>query len=95
MRFRVRLHPRRRGAEIHELFGWLSPDCISDPLRTKLVDDIARSDVLITIGSTVAFDAMIAGVPVIWLTPETARDKLESHAIRRQKTGFARSHVAA
>ena len=85
LRLRVRLHPRRREAEMHVLFGWLSRDCISDPVRTKLVDDIAMSDVMVTIGSTVAFDAMIAGVPTVWLTPKTAREKLELHPIRRQK----------
>jgi hypothetical protein len=70
---------------MYEMFGWLSRDCISDPLRTKLVDDIVMSDVIITIRSTVALDAMIAGVPIVWLTPTTVRKEMEGHAFRGQK----------
>jgi hypothetical protein len=85
LRLRVRLHPRNRGSEIRELFGWLDKDHISDPLETSLADDIANSDVVVAVRSTTALDAMIARVPMVWLSPRAHREELERHPIRQQK----------
>jgi hypothetical protein len=85
LRLRVRLHPRNRGAEIRELFSWLPEDCVSDPMHTPLADDIAISDIVVAVRSTAALDAMIAGVPFVWLSPRAHRHQLEFHPIRQQK----------
>jgi len=93
LRLRVRPHPRSRGlarnkrSEASELFGWLDPDCMSDPEHTELAEDIASSDVVIAIRSTAAIDAMIAGVPLVWLSPLPYREELERAPLRMQKLG--------
>jgi hypothetical protein len=85
LNLRVRLHPRNRGSEIRKRFDWLAEDHFSDSLHTPLADDIANSDVVIMVRSTVALDALFAGVPVVWLSPDAYRDELERHPIRSQK----------
>ncbi len=81
---RVRLHPRNSEAEMRGLFSWISPDQISYPLKTPLADDIGSADVAIMVRSTVALDAMFAGVPVIWLSPKEHLPEIEGHPIRKQ-----------
>ena len=82
---RVRLHPRNSEAEMRELFSWVAPDQISYPLKTPLADDIGSADVAITVRSTVALDAIVAGVPVIWLSPKEHLAEIEGHPIRKQR----------
>jgi hypothetical protein len=91
LRLRVRPHPRKgpnKGCEPGELFGWLDPTCISDPEHIELAEDIALSDVVITIRSTAAIDAMIAGAPLVWLSPLAYREELERAPLRMQRLGL-------
>jgi hypothetical protein len=91
LRLRVRPHPRSRknkGPTPSELFGWLDQSWISDPDRVKLSEDIAHSDVVITIRSTAAIDAMMAGVPLVWLSPLAYRKELEHAPLRMQRLGL-------
>ena len=83
LRLRVRLHPRS-GAEGREIFDWLEPDDISDPHLVALVDDIKNSGVVLAVRSTAAIEAMIAGVPCIWLSPASAREQLKFSTLRAQ-----------
>ena len=83
MRLRVRLHPRS-GAEGREIFDWLEPDDISDPHLVALADDIKNSGVVLAVRSTAAIEAMIAGVPCIWLSPASAREQLKFSTLRAQ-----------
>ena len=90
LRLRVRPHPRKRPNKRYEpgeLFGWLDPTCISDPEHIELAEDIALSDVVITIRSTAAIEAMIAGVPLVWLSPLSYREELERAPLRVQGLG--------
>jgi hypothetical protein len=82
---RVRLHPRNTQSEIRNLFNWVSQEKFSDPLTTPLAQDIGSADAAIMVRSTVALDAMFAGVPMIWLSPSKHRAQLESHPVRKQK----------
>jgi hypothetical protein len=93
-RFRVRLHPRS-GDEGREIFDWLQPDDISDPKRVTLMDDIKASDVVLAIRSTAAIEAMIAGVPCIWLSPEAAREQLKFSTLRAQNLTPLEASTAA
>ena len=91
LRLRVRPHPRSRknkGPIPSELFGWLDQIGLSDPDRVKLSEDIAYSDVVITIRSTAAIDAMMAGVPLVWLSPLAYRKELEHAPLRMQRLGL-------
>ena len=95
---RVRPHPRKgqnKGSEPSELFGWLDPTCISDPEQVGLATDIALSDVVITIRSTAAIEAMIAGVPLVWLSPLGYREELERAPLRMQGLGLLEVTSAA
>jgi hypothetical protein len=83
LRLRVRLHPRS-GNEGREIFDWLEPDDISDPHLVALSDDIKNSGVVLAVRSTAAIEAMIAGVPCIWLSPESAREQLKFSTLRAQ-----------
>ena len=85
LRLRVRLHPRNRRPEARELFSWLGENRIMDPLHNELAADIASSAVVISIRSTAAIDAMIAGVPLVWISPRACREELELDPIRTQK----------
>ena len=90
LRLRVRPHPRKRPNKRYEpgeQFGWLDPTCISDPEHVELAEDIALSDVVITIRSTAAIEAMIAGVPLVWLSPLSYREELERAPLRVQGLG--------
>jgi hypothetical protein len=90
LRLRVRPHPRNwqhKGSAPSELFGWLDQTGISDPDRVELSEDIALSDVVITIRSTAAIDAMMAGVPLVWLSPPPYRKELEHAPLRMQRLG--------
>ena len=95
---RVRPHPRKgqnKRSEPSELFGWLGPTCISDPEQVELAQDIALSDVVITIRSTAALEAMIAGVPLVWLSPLGYREELERTPLRMQRLGLLEVTSAA
>lgn len=83
LRLRVRLHPRS-GDEGRELFDWLPPEDVSDPHLVTLIDDISNSDVVLAIRSTAAIEAMIAGVPCVWLSPSAAREQLKFSTLRKQ-----------
>jgi hypothetical protein len=83
LRLRVRLHPRS-GAEGREIFDWLQPDNVSDPHLVALTDDIKNSGVVLAVRSTAAIEAMIAGVPCIWLSPVSAREQLKFSTLRAQ-----------
>lgn len=90
LRLRVRPHPRKRPNKRYEpgeQFGWLDPTCISDPEHVELAEDIALSDVVITIRSTAAIEAMIAGVPLVWLSPLSYREELKRAPLRVQGLG--------
>lgn len=82
---RVRLHPSGNTKWFRSLFEWLDPAQLSDPSTTSLSEDLLGSDVIVTIGSTVSFDAMTAGIPVVWLTPPSVRLELVHHPIRNQQ----------
>ncbi len=94
LRFRVRLHPRS-GDKGREIFDWLEPDDISDPHRIALLDDIKASDVVLAIRSTAAVEAMIAGVPCVWLSPELAREQLKFSTLRAQDLSPLEASTAA
>ena len=81
----VRPHPAANNAQFRGLFDWLDPKNMSDPAKATLAQDLIASDVIVTIGSTVTFDAMTAGIPVVWLTPPSMRQDLANHSIRSQK----------
>jgi hypothetical protein len=83
MRLRVRLHPRT-GPEGRAIFDWLGPNDMSDPHHVPLADDIQNSHVVLAIRSTAAIEAMIAGVPCIWLSPAAAREQLKFSTLRAQ-----------
>ena len=85
LRLRVRLHPRNRGVGARRLFDWLDQDQIKDPMDTKLAEDIGSSDVVLTVRSTAALDAMVGGVPLVWLSPKMASEELERYSLREQK----------
>jgi hypothetical protein len=85
VKLRVRLHPRNTEAEIRALFSWVAQDRFSNPLKTPLAEDIGSADAAIMVRSTVALDAMFAGVPMIWLSPSKHRAELESHPVRKQE----------
>ena len=91
---RVRLHPRNNRAEIRKLFNWVAQEQFSDPLTTPLAEDIGGADAAIMVRSTVALDAMSAGVPVIWLSPSKHRAELESHPMRKQKLALLNAATA-
>jgi hypothetical protein len=91
---RVRLHPRNKRAEIRKLFNWVAQEQFSDPLTTPLAEDIGGADAAIMVRSTVALDAMFAGVPVIWLSPSKHRAELESHPMRKQKLALLNAATA-
>jgi hypothetical protein len=93
-RFRVRLHPRS-GDEGREIFDWLQPDDISEPKLVTLMDDIKNSDVVLAIRSTAAIEAMIAGVPCIWLSPASAREQLKFSTLRAQNLSPLEASTAA
>ena len=80
----MRLHPRSAGPEGREAFAWLAPECISDPKRVSLADDIKDACVATAVRSTAAIDAMIAGVPFVWLSPVEAREQLKFSTLRKQ-----------
>lgn len=82
---RVRLHPSGNTKWFRSLFEWLGPAQISDPSTSSLSGDLVGADVMITIGSTVSFDAMTAGIPVVWLTPPSVRQEIAHHPIRNQQ----------
>ncbi len=82
---RVRFHPRNDREEIRRTFSWVPRDAFSDPAATALSEDLAWADAVTLVRSTVALDAMFAGVPVILLTPTSRRSEVESHPIRRQR----------
>lgn len=81
----VRPHPAANNVQFRAFFDWLEPQNISDPTKSTLAQDLTESDVIVTIGSTVSFDAMLAGIPVVWLTPPSMRQNLAAHSIRSQK----------
>ncbi|HSO46875.1 MAG TPA: hypothetical protein VLQ68_02985, partial [Rhizobiaceae bacterium] len=82
---RVRLHPSGNTQWFRSLFEWLGPAQISNPSTTSLSGDLVGADVIVTIGSTVSFDAMTAGIPVVWLTPPSVHQELLHHPIRNQQ----------
>jgi len=94
LRFRVRLHPRS-GDEGREMFDWLGPDDVSDPHRITLIDDIKASDAVLAIRSTAAVEAMIAGVPCVWLSPDSAREQLKFSTLRAQDLSPLEASTAA
>ena len=83
LRLRVRLHPRA-GPEGREVFDWLGPEDFSDPHLVSLGDDIKQSGVALAVRSTAAIEAMIAGVPCVWLSPASAREQLKFSTLRAQ-----------
>ena len=83
LRLRVRLHPRS-SAEGRSIFNWLDAKSISDPHEVDLADDIGKSAVVLAVRSTAAIEAMIAGVPCIWLSPASAREQLKFSTLRAQ-----------
>jgi hypothetical protein len=80
---RVRLHPRS-SAEGRKIFNWLDTKGISDPHEVALAEDIGNSAVVLAVRSTAAIEAMIAGVPCIWLSPASAREELRFSTLRAQ-----------
>ena len=83
LRLRVRLHPRS-SAEGRRIFDWLDAKGISDPHEVTLAEDIGNSAVVLAVRSTAAIEAMIAGVPCIWLSPASAREQLKFSTLRAQ-----------
>jgi hypothetical protein len=83
LRLRVRLHPRA-GPEGREVFDWLGPEGFSDPHHVSLGDDIKQSGVALAVRSTATIEAMIAGVPCVWLSPASAREQLKFSTLRAQ-----------
>ena len=83
LRLRVRLHPRS-SAEGRKIFNWLDVEDISDPHEIDLADDIRKSGVVLAIRSTAAIEAMLAGVPCVWLSPASAREQLKFSTLRAQ-----------
>ena len=83
LRLRVRLHPRS-SAEGRKIFNWLDVEDISDPHEVDLADDIRKSGVVLAIRSTAAIEAMLAGVPCVWLSPASAREQLKFSTLRAQ-----------
>jgi hypothetical protein len=82
---RVRFHPRNDREEIRRIFGWVSPDAFSHPAATALSEDLAWAHAVTLVRSTVALDAMFAGLPVILLSPTSRRSEVDSHPVRRQR----------
>ena len=81
----MRRHPRNTEADIRKLFSWVAQDWFSDPIKTPLAEDIGSAGAAIMVRSTVALDAMFAGVPMIWLSPSKHRAELESYPVRKQR----------
>ena len=84
-KLRVRLHPRNnrsRNAQAVQLGG--AGAVFRSSHRRRLPTTLAAADAAIMVRSTVALDAMFAGVPVIWLSPSKHRAELESHPMRKQ-----------
>jgi hypothetical protein len=94
LRFRVRLHPRSSD-EGRKIFDWLGQDDISDPHRIPLIDDIKASDAVLAIRSTAAIEAMMAGVPCVWLSPQSAREQLKFSTLRAQHLSPLEASTAA
>jgi hypothetical protein len=84
LRLRVRLHPRGTGTEAREVFDWLGPDDLSDPRHVALSDDITNAGAALAVRSTAAIEAMIAGVPFVWLSPAAAQEQLKFSTLRKQ-----------
>jgi hypothetical protein len=86
---RMRPHLENRSKSFNRVSCWMAdPTCISDPELVELAKDIALSDVVITIRSTAAVEAMIAGVPLVWLSPLSYREELERTPLRMQRLGL-------
>ena len=83
LRLRVRLHPRA-GAEGREIFDWLDTGRYFGSTPGRLADDIKKSGVVLAVRSTAAIEAMIAGVPCVWLSPASAREQLKFSTLRAQ-----------
>jgi hypothetical protein len=83
LRLRVRLHPRA-GPDGRKVFDWLGPEDFSDPHQVSLGDDIKQSGVAIAVRSTATIEAMIAGIPCVWLSPASAREQLKFSTLRAQ-----------
>lgn len=83
LRLRVRLHPRA-GPGGREVFDWLGPEGFSDPHHVSLGEDIKQSGVALAVRSTASIEAMIAGVPCVWLSPASAREQLKFSTLRAQ-----------
>jgi hypothetical protein len=94
LRLRVRLHPRNADSEARDVFNWLDPDCISEPKHTALADDIASSTAAMAVRSTAALDAMIAGVPFIWLSPSVAQEQLQFSTLRKQNLALLEARTS-
>jgi hypothetical protein len=82
-RLRVRLHPRSN-ADGRKIFNWLDTKDMSDPHEVGLAEDIGNSAVVLAVRSTAAIEAMIAGLPCIWLSPASAREQLKYSTLRAQ-----------
>jgi hypothetical protein len=80
--FKLRLHPS--GQDYQQEFDWVPLEYISNPRQSSLINDINDADVLLTIGSTVAIDAIFAKKLLIWLTPEEIKKELTGHPLRSQ-----------
>lgn len=66
---RVRMHPRAKADQQKDLFGWLDADQFSYSGQTSLASDLSDACIVVTVRSTVGWDAMLGGLPVIWLSP--------------------------
>jgi len=82
---RVRLHPRDRGPDARTRFDWLDDQYVSDPKKIALSTDIASANVALAIRSTAALDAMVAGIPFVWVSPQSCGDQLERNPVRSQE----------
>jgi hypothetical protein len=80
---KVRLHPN--ALNYHEKFSWLGSDNISSYKTCSLEEDVASASAVITVNSTVSLDAILAGKPVIWISPPLMRSRLDQHPYRLQK----------
>lgn len=80
---KVRLHPN--AMHFKEKFSWLGSENISNYKTSSLEEDVANASAVVTVNSTVSLDAILAGKPVIWITPPLMKTRLSQHPYRVQK----------
>jgi hypothetical protein len=84
LRLRVRFHPKMEDEKRKKLFGWLRADQISYPEDTTLSTDLLETALVVHSYSTGVVEAMIAGLPAVWLTPRRWRLNLERDPLHKQ-----------